>query len=113
MSNYDFYARKMDQESGSVAAGLCREAAGIVEGVRNSVHGHKERSFPAIAAMWTAYLNCRKEPGSAVRPHDVAHMLVLMKQQRAEWGEAVRDHWTDQIGYAATAGELALGVEKQ
>ncbi len=93
-----------------ISADILTEAASIVEGARNTSHGSKERSFVAIAAMWTAYLEARRDSGGAIRPHDVAQMMVLLKQQRAEWGTPVRDHFVDQCGYAAIAGELALGA---
>ena len=91
-----------------ISADILNEAAGIVAGARNDTHGDKERSFEAIAAMWTAYLDARRDPHGPVRSHDVANMMVLMKQQRAEWGSATRDHFVDQAGYAAIAGELSL-----
>lgn len=96
--------------SGAVASGLLHEAARIVAGARNATHGDKERSFNAIAEDWTAYLQSRREPNGPIRAHDVAHMMVRMKQQRAEWGEPVRDHWVDQCGYSAIAGEL-MGIK--
>lgn len=95
------------EPDGTVAGSILREAAAIVDGARNQQHGDKERSFVAIAKMWSAYLAARKDPSGPVRPHDVAQMMVLMKQQRAEWGTAIRDHFTDGAGYSAIAGELA------
>ena len=94
--------------SGAVAGSILTEAAGIVEGARNQSHGEKERSFSAIAENWTAYLRSRRMPNGPIRPHDVAQMMVLMKQQRAEWGAPQRDHFVDEAGYAAIAGELTL-----
>lgn len=86
---------------------ILTEAAQIVAGARNSTHGDKERSFSAIANVWTAYLANRKDPTGPIRPHDVPLMMVLLKMQRAEWGTPIRDHWVDQCGYAALAYELA------
>lgn len=88
------------------AGDMLREAADAVDGDRNSTHGDKERSFHAIAQDWTAYLATRKDPAGPIRPRDVAHMMNRLKQQRAEWGTAVRDHFVDAAGYAAIAGEL-------
>lgn len=99
-------------DSGTVAGSILREAAGIVDGARNQTHGDKERSFEAIGRVWTAYLFARRRPNDPIRPHDVAHMMVLMKQQRAEWGEPVRDHFVDGAGYSAIAGELAPREEE-
>lgn len=100
-----------DQESGTMSHSILKEAAAIVEGVRNQQHGHKERSFVAIAGLWTAYLRFRQDPNGPIRPHDVAQMMVLMKQQRAEWGTPVRDHFVDAAGYSGIAGELSLHKE--
>lgn len=90
------------------ASDILTEAAAIVAGDRNTQHGDKERSFVAIAAMWTSYLTTRRDPTGPVRPKDVAHMMALLKQCRAEWGTAAKDHWVDQCGYAAIAGELSI-----
>jgi Domain of unknown function (DUF6378) len=94
--------------SGEVSNSILNEAADIAAGSRDQIHGHKERSFTAIAAMWTAYLAARRDPAGKIRAVDVAHMMVLLKQQRAEWGVPVRDHFVDAAGYSALAGELAL-----
>ena len=95
--------------SGDLSSSILTEAAGIVAGDRNSTHGEKKRSFMAIAKVWTTYLASRRLPVGPIRPVDVAHMMVLLKQQRAEWGTAVRDHFVDSAGYSAIAGELMLG----
>lgn len=100
--------RAAEVASGTVAGSILTEAAGIVEGVRNAQHGHKERSFAAIARMWTAYLRSRQGAFADIRPEDVAQMMVLMKQMRAEWGTPMRDHFVDAAGYSGIAGELAL-----
>jgi hypothetical protein len=100
-------------DSGTVSHSILAEAASIVEGVRNQQHGHKERSFVAIAAMWSAYLAARQEPAGPIRSHDVAQMMVLMKGCRAEWGTPIRDHYVDMAGYAGIAGELALKPEEK
>lgn len=92
----------------SAAGDILHEAAAIVGGVRQVTHGDKERSFVGIGRMWTAYLASRKDPAGPVRPADVCQMMVLMKQQRAEWGSIDADHFVDECGYAALAGELAI-----
>lgn len=91
-----------------ISADILTEAASIVAGARNETHGNKERSFVAIAAMWTAYLAARRDPSGPIRPADVAQMMVLLKQRRAEWGAATMDHFVDSAGYSAIAGELML-----
>lgn len=91
-----------------ISADILTEAATIVAGPRNDTHGDKERSFVAIAAMWTAYIAARRDPSGPIRPADVAQMMVLLKQQRAEWGTPTMDHYVDSCGYSAIAGELVL-----
>jgi hypothetical protein len=88
------------------AGGILYEAADIVGGDRTITHGDVERSFVAIGAMWSAYLAARQDPHGEVRPADVCQMMVLMKQQRAEWGTPALDHFVDAAGYSALAGEL-------
>lgn len=91
----------------TLAEMLLLNAATTIAGPREREHGNKAASFTGIATMWTAYLASRKEGAWApVRPVDVAHMMVLLKQQRAEWGEALRDHYLDAAGYQAIAWEV-------
>ena len=92
-----------------ISSDILLEAANIVGGARNETHGDKGGSFASIGLMWTAYLTSRRDPNGAVRPIDVAHMMVLLKQVRADWGTPSREHFTDACGYSALAGELAIG----
>jgi hypothetical protein len=94
------------------AGSLLAEAARIVEGARNQQHGDKERSFVAIAGLWGAYLQHRRNPDGPLRAQDVAVMMSLMKVMRSEWGTPIRDHFVDMAGYAGIAGELALDAVK-
>lgn len=88
------------------AGELLRKAASIVDGARNKTHGNKERSFKAIATLWTAYLSARKAPDSDITAADVAAMMVLLKFARSEHGEHVEDHAVDAAGYSSVWGEL-------
>jgi len=93
--------------SGSIAAKILRDAADIVEGVRNTTHGSKERSFQVIADFWNVHLTGRKEGRDApITPRDVAWMMNELKIARAIQGEMIPDHAVDAAGYAAIAGEL-------
>ena len=95
-------------------ADMLHEAADIVSGNRAGTHGEAERSFTAIAELWTAWLQSRKYPDPVgLRASDVAMMMVLLKACRAEWGTPVRDHFVDMAGYAGLAGELALTTSKE
>ena len=106
MSSYDDNYVAEKAKSGTVAGSILLEAADIVGGARNATHGDKEMSFQAIAEDWTAYLATRRDPNGPIRAHDVAHMMVRLKQQRAEWGTPVRDHAVDAAGYSAIAAEI-------
>lgn len=92
------------------AGSMLSEASRIVEGVRNTQHGDKERSFQAIATVWSVYLAARRDPTGPIRPHDVCQMMVLQKMMRAEWGAPIRDHFVDQAGYSGIAGEIAIAA---
>ena len=78
-------------------------------GERAATHGDCETNFQHIAEMWSAYLGIRV---SAV---DVAHMMVQLKQSRVRCGDPQHaDHYVDQCGYSAIAGQIATrqGVRK-
>jgi hypothetical protein len=101
----------------TTSGNMLREAALIVDGARQTTHGGKERSFKAIADLWNAYLNGRVIDGrdaamAGVSPFDVAQMMVLVKIARSIQGKPIRDHFVDEAGYAAIAGELAAVEEK-
>ena len=90
---------------GTRSGEILRAAADIVDGPRNETHGDKERSFDAIAKLWSAYLSMTGEPHS-VTAADVCAMMVLLKFARSEHGQHVEDHGVDAAGYAAIWGEL-------
>lgn len=95
------------------AAEILHEAARIVAGARNQTHGEKERSFAVVADLWSVYLNARKAPRAPISARDVAQMMVLMKVARSAQGEPVPDHFLDQAGYSAIAGELATAEVRE
>lgn len=83
------------------ASSILNEAAKIVDGARQQTHGKKERSFQMASDLWSAYL------GTKVSAHDVAECMSLLKKARGKCGEPIRDHYVDDSGYTAIAGELA------
>ena len=95
------------QARGALSSDMLGEAARIVAGDRNTTHGDMEASFAALAGMWNAYLSARKISGP-INAVDAAQMMVLLKMVRTVQGKAVRDHFVDQCGYAAIAGEIVL-----
>lgn len=88
------------------AADICRRAADLVSGDRARTHGDKRRNHENIAAMWTAYLQIRRDPEAKLTAGDVATMMGLVKVARMELGGHNPDDAVDLIGYAAIRGEL-------
>lgn len=89
------------------AASALSEAAKIVDGVRDTTHGPKERSFDAIARLWAAYLEARGSIDTKpLTGSDVALMMVLLKIGRVAQGTPARDHFVDMAGYAGVAYEV-------
>lgn len=94
---------------GTAAGAILRDAADIVEGVRSTTHGDKERSFEVIAGLWNVYLRGRSiDPGlSNITASEVCVMMALLKIARSAFNGSVRDHYVDGAGYLGVAGELA------
>ena len=94
-----------------VTAGeILQHMVGVVSGERNQTHGEKERSFSVIASLWNAYIDGKREPGP-LSARDVAQMMVLQKMARSIQGEPIEDHFADQCGYSAIAGECAAAEQ--
>lgn len=98
------------------AADILTSMASVVSGDRQKTHGEKERSFAVIADFWNTYILGKKEfawirDGLAGKPLitavDAPQMMVLQKIARSIQGEPVADHFADECGYAAIAGEIA------
>lgn len=83
------------------AADVLEQAGMLVSGDRAETHGDARQSFIRVSEMWSAYL------GQEVKPVDVAHMMVLFKMTRAEFGQRNEDDWRDMAGYAALASEVS------
>lgn len=76
---------------------------------RNNQYGGPERSFAAIAEMWTAYMHC-KGHDTTINAHDAAMMLTLFKAARVTTSDSPKaDTYVDLAGYASCAGEIACG----
>ena len=97
----------------NTAGWIARRAALIVEGDRAAQHGPKERNHQNIADHWNAYLGKRLK--TPLRPLDVALMMVELKiaRTKAGAGQTNQDNYVDMAGYAACAGEIALGPAQQ
>lgn len=84
-----------------------RSASELVQGDRANTHGDKRKNHQNIASLWNAYLAIRRFPDRTLNEVDVAHMMVLLKLARTQLGAHNPDDYTDMVGYAAIAGELA------
>jgi len=97
----------------TVAGDMLREAGDLVDGPREVLHGDKSASFRAFARIWTAYLiNAGLlNEDQALTSVDVCQLMSLLKKTRPLFGKVDRDHYVDDCGYAAIAGQLALEAE--
>lgn len=90
------------------AGEICHAVALLVGGDRAHTHGtDKARNHANIAALWNAYLSIREHPDDPLTALDVAHMMVLLKTARTQYGDTNPDDHIDMVGYAAIAGEIA------
>ena len=89
------------------AVSVLNQAASLVGGDRDRVHGDKHETFEKIATLWNAWLQVRSEPAAPLNAHDVAQMMSLMKKARTQNGARNGDDYVDDAGYSACAGELA------
>jgi hypothetical protein len=88
---------------------ILEEAINAVCTDRNNQYGGPEKSFTAVAEMWTAYMHC-KGHDITIDAHDAAMMLTLFKAARVTTSDSPKaDTYVDLAGYAACAGELACG----
>lgn len=80
---------------------------------RKDKHGRPENTFSMIADLWEMYLSHKYNVDLTLDPLDVAQMMVLLKIARASLGSYNDDHYIDEAGYSAIAGELAYARQKQ
>lgn len=91
---------------------VCEEAQRIVYGDREHAYDHPARNFERIALLWTAHL--RAKYGMivpAIEPHDVAWMMMQVKQGR-QIHMNKRDNVVDAIGYIACVQKM-IDYEEQ
>ena len=68
---------------------------------RAATHGEAENTFPDIAGLWSVLF------GIDITAAQVAQAMVLFKVARMKANPGHADNYTDAVGYAAIAGELA------
>lgn len=90
-----------------ISSDICTKAASLVSGDRRAAYGEPIENFTRIAIMWNAWL-CMSgaSPARPITAHDVAQMMVGLKQARSVAGPYSEDTYTDEVGYAALAGEV-------
>ena len=81
----------------------CLDAArACINTDRQNDYGSPENNFATIASLWSSYLD------HAIKPHDVAAMLALLKIARIRTSPGKADNWVDLAGYAACGVEAAM-----
>tara|TARA_Y100000356_G_scaffold134000_1_gene142243 strand:+ start:112 stop:417 length:306 start_codon:yes stop_codon:yes gene_type:complete len=89
---------------------VLNKAIEVINGARADDYGNAQENHERIANLWNVYL----EDMYAIKPRDVAVMMMLLKVARIS--EAIRydhkevdtsDSFVDIAGYAALAEEMA------
>ena len=89
----------------------CLETAlSIVMKDRQNDYGTPESNFGTIANYWSIYLQSLGY-AVALRPHDVAAMMCMLKIARIATSPVKEDNWVDLAGYAANGVEIAKKEE--
>ena len=95
---------------------ILEEAARIISGERDTQYGGPEDSFGMIASLWEPYIRekCVSDFGEVfINPDDVGILMALLKIARIATGQPKADNFVDLAGYAACAGEIALGGQNE
>lgn len=78
------------------ADALLQKAAEVVGGDRAQAHGSMEETHELIANFWQLYLDNRRENKKPLNAHDVAMMMVLLKQPGRSvdgWRSTITSIW--------------------
>ncbi len=79
----------------------------LIAGQRAIDYGDAQDNFRCIAESWSWWLS--EKTCSPITSDDVAMMMVLLKMARLRSNRLHTDSYCDLVGYAALAGEIALG----
>lgn len=91
---------------------IAQKATDLVSGDRQQAYGDVMSGLGRIALMWNGLLTIAgKAPKQPLNEHDVAQMMVSMKQARAYTGPLLTDNHVDAAGWSAIAGEAASRLE--
>lgn len=91
---------------------ILEAATRCVCGDREQDYGTPEKNFELIGELWTTYLKAKcvsPEADVCINGEDVAMLMCLFKIARIATGRGKADSFIDLAGYAACAGELAMG----
>jgi hypothetical protein len=90
------------------ASSIIERTADLVGGDRKAAYGDVMNGLGRIALMWNGILTIAgKAPARPLDEHDVAQMMVGLKQARAYTGPLRLDNHIDMAGWSAIAGEAA------
>lgn len=78
---------------------VLQTAQNLVMGDRNRDYSDPRENFSQTAGLWSEYL------GVAIKPHDVAVLMILAKVARLSTSPGKQDNWIDIAGYAACGAE--------
>jgi hypothetical protein len=84
---------------------VCEEAQRIVYGDREATYGKPSKNFDATAKLWNAHLSAKYGISDIITAHDVAWMMMQLKQAR-EMHQHKRDNIVDAIGYVACCQKM-------
>lgn len=92
---------------------IASTASGLVGGDRKEAYGDVLDGLARVALMWNGLLTIAgKAPKQPINEHDVAQMMVSLKQARAYTGPHRLDNHIDESGWAAVAGEAAARLNE-
>lgn len=97
-----------DDKPEATRSTIATEAMGVIYGDRQHDYGHPRPSFVRIAALWTALLDDKLNPGAHITPEDVARLMVALKLSR-DVNRPKRDNRVDAIGYLISLDRLETG----
>ena len=90
------------EEADNVRTHILNEAIRVL-GHKGIEHGSAEQTYRFCAQLWGAYLGIKMDAS------DVINLMALLKMARSRLGDSTNlDHYVDQCGYIAIAGEMAL-----
>ena len=87
---------------------IINKTSELVSGDRKEAYGDVMLGLTRIAGIWNALMGAAgKAPARPLDAHDVAQMMVGLKQARAYTGPLRFDNFIDAAGWSAIAGEAA------